>query len=217
MTSAIGIIEQQAIATLENFSNTLDSLLDLYKATGNKNALDCYNRMVARYQQKTFSGAPASENNVEGAARHDCAPASDNNLNDENKNLNYYAPTKNLQVLLEMDWFNEVSKDKKKYTVAWREELIEELMKSAYRDEIAKAWSKQDQRLQIKGHIIGALISPGVFTKKALAIARIYYGTRAENTKEVKTLAKYMGDCRKTYYADWIVEYVERFDQSKKE
>lgn len=217
MTSAIGIIERQAIANLENFGSTLDELLDLYKVTGDKNALDCYNRMVARYQQKTFSGAPASENNVEDAARQDCAPASGNNLDDGNKNLNYFAPMKNLQVLLEMDWFDVVSTNKKKYTVAWRNELIEELMKSAYRHEIAEAWSKEDQRLQIKGHVMGALMAAGVFTKKALAIARIYYGTREENTKEVKTLAKYMGDYRKTYYGDWIIEYVEDSDQSKKE
>lgn len=83
MTSAIGIIEQQAIASLDNFSNTLDSLLKLYKETGNENALQCYQRMVDRYQQKTFMGAPASENNsldVAGEARYFGAPASDNNM-----------------------------------------------------------------------------------------------------------------------------------------
>ena len=79
----IGIIEQQAIASLDNFSNTLDSLLKLYKETGNENALQCYQRMVDRYQQKTFMGAPASENNsldVAGEARYFGAPASDNNM-----------------------------------------------------------------------------------------------------------------------------------------
>ena len=83
MTSAIGIIEQQAIASLDNFSNTLDSLLKLYKETGNENALQCYQRMVDRYQQKTFMGAPASENNsldVAGEARYFGVPASDNNM-----------------------------------------------------------------------------------------------------------------------------------------
>lgn len=78
-----GIIEQQAIAALDNFGSTLDSLLKLHKATGNPNALLCYQRLVARYQQQTFSGAPASENNsldVEGEVSYAGAPASDNNM-----------------------------------------------------------------------------------------------------------------------------------------
>ena len=78
-----GIIEQQAIAALDNFGSTLDSLLKLYKETGNPNALLCYQRLVARYQQKNFSGAPASENNsldVAGESRYFGAPASENNM-----------------------------------------------------------------------------------------------------------------------------------------
>lgn len=82
-----GIIEQQAIAALDNFGSTLDSLLKLHKETGNPNALLCYQRLVARYQQQTFSGAPASENNsqgVAGEARYFGAPASDNNMTQAN-------------------------------------------------------------------------------------------------------------------------------------
>ena len=139
------------------------------------------------------------------------SPGSDNNTQRNDKSgVNYFAPKKNLQVLLCLEWFDKVSKDKKKYSVAWRERLIEDLMRSEYRDEIAESWSKADQRLQTKGHVMGALMAAGVFSKKALAIARIYYGTGEENTKEVKTLAKYMGDSRKEYYADWIVEYVKQ-------
>jgi hypothetical protein len=84
MTASLeGIIEQQAIAALDNFGSTLDSLLKLHKETGNENALLCYQRLVARYQQQTFSGTPASENNsqdVAGEARYFGAPASDNNM-----------------------------------------------------------------------------------------------------------------------------------------
>ena len=58
--SAIGIIEQQAIATLETFGSTLDSLLDLYHETGDSNALKCYQRLLARYQQTTFAEATVS-------------------------------------------------------------------------------------------------------------------------------------------------------------
>lgn len=124
--------------------------------------------------------------------------------------LNYFAPKKILQDLLAMDWFNKVCMDKKRFSAEWRNQLIEDLMKSEYRDEIAEAWAKKELRLQVKGHVMGALAAAGVFSKKALAIARIYYSTGADNTKEVKTLAKYMGDSRKEYYTDWIIEYVKQ-------
>lgn len=137
------------------------------------------------------------------------SPGSDHNLQRKDLlDLNYFAPKKILQDLLAMEWFDRVNSDKKRFTVAWRNQLIEDLMASDCRNEVAKAWANKDLRLQIKGHVMGALMKAGIFRVKALAIARIYYGTGAENTKEVKTLAKYMGDCRKTNFADWIKEYV---------
>lgn len=201
--SAIHIIEQQANAYFDNFANTLDDLQRLYDETGDVQALECRNRLLARYQSKPFLGDPASSNNgkSEGRVYMRGDPES-------KPEMNYFAPMKNLQVLLADDWFNKVSVDNKKYTTAWREKFVADLMASEYRDDIAKAWTKPDLRLQIKGHVMGALMSAGVFNKKALAIARIYYGTREENTKEVKTLAKYMGDSRKEYYTIWIKEYV---------
>lgn len=137
------------------------------------------------------------------------APATGKNLNPESKpGLNYFAPKRNLQDLLAMEWFDKVSMDKKRFTVAWRNQLIEDLMASDCRDEVAEAWANKDLRLQVKGHVMGALSTAGVLKKSALAVARMYYGTGADNTKEAKTLAKYMGDSRKVYYTDWIVEYV---------
>lgn len=67
--SAIGIIEQQAIAFLDNFASSLDALQQLYEATGDKQALECRNRMLARYQNKPFIGAPASDNNGKSEGR----------------------------------------------------------------------------------------------------------------------------------------------------
>jgi hypothetical protein len=61
--SAIGFIEQQAIGYLENFGATIDFLQKEYSRTGDEEFLKCRNRMLARYQQTSFAGAPASENN----------------------------------------------------------------------------------------------------------------------------------------------------------
>lgn len=149
---------------------------------------------MEKYDKPHLQGPPGSEHNLQRKKRPD---------------LNYFAPKRNLQDLLAQDWFDEVSKDKKRFTREWRNQLIDDLMASDYGDEIAEAWAKADLRLQVKGHLMGALVAAGVFTKKSLAIARIYYGTGTENTKKAKTLAKYMGDSRKEYYKDWVVEYVK--------
>ena len=200
--SAIHIIEQQANAFFDNFANTLDDLQRLYDETGDVQALECRKRLLARYQSKPFLGDPASKNNgkSEGRVSMCGTPESDSDLN-------YFAPKKNLQVMLCEEWFDKVSADKKKYTTAWREKFVADLMASEFRDKIAEDWAKSDQRLQIKGRVIGALIAAGVINKKALAVARTYYNNK-ENTAEVKTLAKYMGDSRKEFYTDWIKEYV---------
>ena len=138
------------------------------------------------------------------------SPGSDHNLQRKDRpGLNYFAPKRILQDLLAMEWFDKVSSDKKRFTMAWRNKLIEDMMDSDCRDEVAEAWANKDQRLQIKGHVMGALTKAGVFLKnKYTPIARIYYGT-CEDTKESVTLAKYMGEYKKTYYGDWIIEYVK--------
>lgn len=148
---------------------------------------------MEKYDKPRLQGSPASEHNRQKT---------------DTAGLNYFAPMKNLQVMLCEEWFDKVSADKRKYTTAWREKFVADLMASEYRDKIAENWAKSDQRLQIKGRIIGALIAADVMNKKALAVARTYYNIN-ENTSEVKTLAKYMGDSRKEYYTDWIVDYVK--------
>lgn len=148
---------------------------------------------MEKYDKPRLQGSPASEHNRQKTGT---------------AGLNYFAPMKNLQVMLCEEWFDKVSADKRKYTTAWREKFVADLMASEYRDKIAENWAKSDQRLQIKGRMIGALIAADVIHKKALAVARTYYNIN-ENTSEVKTLAKYMGDSRKEYYTDWIVDYVK--------
>ena len=155
---------------------------------------------MERYDKPRLQGAPCTAKNL---PREDIP------------GLNYFAPMKILQVHLCKEWFDQASTDKERFTRAWREQLVSDLLASEYRDEIARAWVKADQRLQIKGRVMGALIAAGVLKRSALHVARIYYGTGEDNTTEVKTLAKYMGDCRKEYYTDWIKEYVESQSKNK--
>lgn len=143
------------------------------------------------------------------------SPASANNLQrqteqpPEEPELNYFAPMKNLQVMLCEEWFDKVCVDRKKYHKQWRELVIAELMGTKHKKEIAKKWKEENQRLKIKGYIIGAFVKAGVLEKSKLAVARTFYNTGKENTSEAKTLAEYMGDITKVEYADWIIDYIK--------
>ena len=200
------------MAVIETQGINLEGIEDVFRICGRQTGMAALDQRISeyvkahdprilgflkdmeKYDKPHLQGSPGSGHNLQRKDRPD---------------LNYFAPKRILQDLLAMEWFDKVSTDKKRYTVEWRNQLIEDLMKSEYRDKIAEAWSKKDMRLQVKGRIMGALSAAGALKKSALAIARIYYGTGANNTKEVKTLAKYMGDSRKEYYTDWIVDYVK--------
>ena len=196
------------MATTKEQGVNLEGIEDVFRICGWQTGKDALEQRIAEYVEATDRRIQFFLKDMEkyNKPRLQGSPASEHNMS--KTGMNYFAPMKNLQVLLADEWFNKVCTDKKKYTTAWRDKFVADLLASEFRDDIAKAWTKPDLRLQIKGHVMGALMSAGVFNKKALAIARIYYGTREENTKEVKTLAKYMGDSRKEYFTIWIKEYV---------
>lgn len=195
------------VAENEKKSIDFEGIEDVFRICGRQTGMAALDQRIAEYVKATD---PRVIRFLEDMEKYDKprlqgSPASEHNMS--KPDLNYFAPMKHLQVMLCEEWFNKVSADKKKYTTAWREKFVVDLMASEYRERIAEDWAKSDQRLQIKGRVIGALIAAGVINKKALAVARTYYNNN-ENTAEVKTLAKYMGDSRKEYYTDWIKEYV---------
>ena len=200
------------MAVIETQGINLEGIEDVFRICGKQTGMAALDQRISEYVK---AHDPRILGFLKDMEKYDKphlqgSPGSDHNLQRKDRpDLNYFAPKRILQDLLAMEWFDKVSTDKKRYTVEWRNQLIEDLMKSEYRDKIAEDWSKKDMRLQVKGRIMGALSAAGALKKSALAIARIYYGTGANNTKEVKTLAKYMGDSRKEYYTDWIREYVE--------
>lgn len=127
-----------------------------------------------------------------------------------------YKLERNLQTMLCQEWFDKVCVDRRKYTKQWRELVIAKLMGSRHKKEIAKKWEERSQRLQIKGHVIGAFVKAGVLKGSKLAVARTFYNIE-DDTPEVKTLAKYMGDLNRVYYADWIIEYIKKDSLIEKE
>ncbi|MBR0490061.1 MAG: hypothetical protein IJJ68_07665 [Prevotella sp.] len=157
-------------------------------------------------QEHRIVGAPASANNLQRPSEQP----------PEEPGLNITAPMRNLQTMLCQEWFDKVCVDRKKYTKQWRELVIAKLMGSRHKKEIAKKWEERSQRLQIKGHVIGAFVKAGVLKGSKLAVARTFYNIE-DDTPEAKTLAKYMGDLNRVYYADWIIEYIKKDSLIEKE
>ncbi len=61
--------------------------------------------------------------------------------------LNYFAPTKNLKVLLTEEWFGMLAADEKRFTAKWIHSFVDALMASEWRDQIAADWAVVDKRL----------------------------------------------------------------------
>ena len=205
MISTYDFLSAEAISHLNSVKGIIGHLEERTRA-GDEDARQVLDSLGITLRQFKFTGSPATGKNLNPKD----GPSSLNGSPESKPDLNYFAPKKILQDMLLMEWFDEASADKKKFTKEWRNQMLEELMVSDCRDEVAKAWANKDLRLQVKGHVMGAMTKGGAFLKnKYTPIARIYYGTR-EDTKESITLAKYMGEYVKTYYGEWIKTYVER-------
>ena len=118
--------------------------------------------------------------------------------------LNYFQPKLHLKKMLMMEWF-ELCRIKKTYTTKWRENLIDALMESQWKDVIAKDWSYKDRRCEVKGYIIGILKDGGVLKGSYDSIALI-----AGITHKTRTFSKYMGKGKKQPYYGWVISYIKQ-------
>ena len=141
------------------------------------------------------------EEDVKGAAEADITSEKE-----PREEPNYFAPQKNICVFLCQEWFDEVSFDQKKYTKKWREKMMEALMNSEYKDDIAAEWMNVGKRNQIKCEIVGGLIDAGVIKRSYNALSSMLdiEGVKSES------LARYMSNAKKRPYYDWLLEYVKR-------
>lgn len=119
--------------------------------------------------------------------------------------LNYFAPTKNLKVLLTEEWFGMLAADEKRFTAKWIHSFVDTLMASEWRNQIAADWAVVDKRLGLKCMIIGVLKDAGVIRGSYNSIAKLL-DMDGENPA---TLAKYMGMGKKQPFAEWITNYIK--------
>ena len=116
--------------------------------------------------------------------------------------LNYFAPEKNLKVLLSEEWF-EIHRTDKGYDHRWTNDFVNALMASEHRDYIAEEWGKYKRQDYIRGCVVGLLKEGGVIMGSLDSIAR-----SAGVCENYRTFSKYMGQCCQEPFAEWILSYV---------
>ena len=115
--------------------------------------------------------------------------------------LNYFAPEKNLKVLLSEEWF-EIHRTDKGYDHRWTNDFVNALMASEHRDYIATEWGKNKRQDYIRGCVLGLLKEGGIIKGSMDSIAR-----SAGVCENYRTFSKYMGQCRQEPYAQWVQDY----------
>lgn len=121
------------------------------------------------------------------------------------KELNFFAPTKRMKMLLREEWFGVLTTDDKKYGTKWTDRFVDALMASSWGEQIARDWEFKEKRLMLKCMIIGVLKDMGVLKGSYNLVAR-QLDMEGENPA---TLAKYMGLGKKQPFAEWIENYVK--------
>ena len=115
--------------------------------------------------------------------------------------LNYFAPEKNLKVLLSEEWF-EIHRTDKQYDHRWTNDFVNALMASEHRDYIAMEWGRGKRQDYIRGCVLGLLKEGGIIKGSMDSIAR-----SAGVCENYRTFSKYMGQCRQEPYAQWVQDY----------
>lgn len=118
--------------------------------------------------------------------------------------LNYFAPEKNLKVLLSEEWF-EIHRTDKGYDHRWTNDFVNALMASEHRDYIATEWGKNKRQDYIRGCVLGLLKEGGIIKGSMDSIAR-----SAGVCENYRTFSKYMGQCRQEQFAQWVQDYITK-------
>lgn len=119
--------------------------------------------------------------------------------------LNYFAPTINLQVFLKQEWFSEF-RTNDMYNEKWTDGFISALMATEWKEIIARNWAVKggrEKKNQIKGYITGLLKNAGVLKGSYLSIA-----AKIGIMDKPRSFSKYMGQGNKQPYSDWVKGYV---------
>lgn len=118
----------------------------------------------------------------------------------------------NLQHFLSNSWFDEYSNDRQKYTVSWRENMINDLIASEHGKFIIQQWQVQKHAKQymIKMALVGALIDVNVLKLKTTKMDLISNFGILEQKCKSETLSTYMKRDKNKPYLEWLRAYVNQ-------
>lgn len=114
-----------------------------------------------------------------------------------------------MKELLKSDWFDDYSTDSVKYSVEWREKLVDDLIQSEYRSFLLSDWWKiskgNGRRPMVICALMGALINVNVLKckKKDLAPKLGITNVKVENVTD------YMSKKKNQPYIKWLEDYIE--------
>lgn len=175
----------------------------------------CYNHNVEKTIQEAWDTGMSMPNlkiiainllTLEWLEQQEASAIIDTRTGEPQEELNFFAPKKNLQVLLKQAWFAEVRTDAK-YDATWTDGFVEALMASEYGKGIARQWAIQgarNKRNQLRAYVVGLLTDAGVLKGSYVEIAN----KTGLNNKE-RTFSTHMSRGKKQPYADWVKEYVK--------
>ena len=102
------------------------------------------------------------------------------------------------------------------YNLNWLNNYINALMGCVHRDDIAIDWEKDDRRMKVVCHILGALVDAKVLGGNYMDIAKMIFEGKEKGDKkekQLRTLSNYIGQGKKQKLGHWTKDYIER--QSK--
>lgn len=115
---------------------------------------------------------------------------------------NYFQTGRFLKRILNDEWFEDLCTDKR-FMGKWREQFVDDLMESEWKDVLGEAWMDVDRRETLKGNVVGALKDAGVICGKYDEIAKVM-GYK----EDYRTFSSYLGRGKKQPFYGWIYEYV---------
>jgi hypothetical protein len=88
------------------------------------------------------------------------------------------------------------------YDAAWVDTFVDRLLASEHAASLCADWQVDKKRPQVVAAMLGLLVEANAIQCGNAEIARVYNGG-----KDDRTFAKYVGNGRKSDYADWAMDY----------
>lgn len=87
------------------------------------------------------------------------------------------------------------------YDVKWVEKFVDDLLRSEHGSSLCADWEVDKKRPQVVATVLGLMVEANAIQRGNAEIARVYRG------EDDRTFAKYVGNGRRSDYAEWATDY----------